>query len=540
VKRYQLSQKVVCGLMATVMIMPVLNADERLLPVQMDELVAAGFAGQQPAPLADDAEFLRRIWLDLAGRIPTSDETRHFLDDTDPGKRSRMIEQLLAAPTYAQRMQELFHVVLMERRGEHEKWKQYLHNAFELNKPWDQMVSEVLNPDSQDENRRGAAFFYAKRIEANGQNPIDHPGLTRDVGRLFLGADLQCAQCHDHLFIDDYKQRDFQGLYSVYLNLAAKSGPDIPAVTEKPMKKKLEFISVFDPTQNETGPRIPFGSELPIPEQVKDAAPVSVLALLASELPTAQNALFSRNIANRLWFVMMGRGLVHPLDLHHSDNPPSHPEVLDLLASEFVAHQYDIKWMLQQLALSQTYQRSSRYPVASANADSAVASVNIEQFRPQSYLLANEKRMMAEQLLHSMLKATGNFERLQQATVDGKPNAELTELTKRFVAAFANEPREPEDQINPSVKGALFSLNDDLVLQLLSRQSGNLIDRLLAMTSDELLADELYLSVFTRRPNSEERNELAAWLTKHNDRREKAIANWAWSMLTSMEFVVNH
>ena len=540
VKRYRLSQKVVCGLMATVMIMPVLNADERLLPVRMDELVAAGFAGQQPAPLADDAEFLRRIWLDLAGRIPTSDDTRHFLDDTDPDKRSRMIEQLLAAPTYAQRMQELFHVVLMERRGDHEKWKQYLHNAFERNKPWDQMVREVLNPDPQDENRRGAAFFYAKRIEANGQNPIDHPGLTRDVGRLFLGADLQCAQCHDHLFIDDYKQRDFQGLYSVYLNLSAKNGPDIPAVTEKPMKKKLEFISVFDPTQNETGPRIPFGSEIPIPEQGKDAAPVSMLALLASELPTAQNALFRKNIANRLWFLMMGRGLVHPLDLHHSDNPPSHPELLDLLASEIVAHQYDIKWMLRQLALSQTYQRSSRYPIASANADSEAASVNVEQVRPQSYLLANEKRMMAEQLLHSTLRATGNFERLQQATVDGKPNAELTELTRRFVAAFANEPREPEDQINPSVKGALFSLNDDLVLQLLSRRSGNLIDRLLAMTSDELLADELYLSVFTRRPNNEERNELVAWLTKHNDRREKAIANWAWSMLTSMEFVVNH
>jgi hypothetical protein len=166
--------------------------------------------------------------------------------------------------------------------------------------------------------------------------------------------------------------------------------------------------------------------------------------------------------------------------------------------------------------------------------------MNVEQVRPQSYLLANEKRMMAEQLLHSTLRATGNFERLQQATVDGKTNAELTELTRRFVAAFANEPREPEDQINPSVKGALFSLNDDLVLQLVSRQSGNLIDRLLAMTSDELLADELYLSVFTRRPNNDERNELVAWLTKHSDRREKAIANWAWSMLTSMEFVVNH
>jgi hypothetical protein len=196
--------------------------------------------------------------------------------------------------------------------------------------------------------------------------------------------------------------------------------------------------------------------------------------------------------------------------------------------------------MLRQLALSQTYQRSSRYPVAHANADHAATSVNVEQVRPQSYLLANEKRMLAEQLLHSTLQATGNFERLQQSSVDGKPNAELTDLTTRYVAAFANEPREPEDQINPSVKGALFSLNDDMLLQLLSRQPGNLIDRLLAITRDDLLADELYLSVFTRRPNDEERNELAAWLTQHCDCREKAIANWAWSMLTSMEFVVNH
>lgn len=538
--RFQLSQKIVFGVVAAMVMLPTSIAEERSLPDRIDQLVAAGFAGQQSAPIAQDAEFLRRIWLDLAGRIPGADETRHFLDDPDPGKRVRMIDQLLAAPSYAQRMQELFHVVLMERRGDNEKWKHYLLAAFEQNKPWDQMVRELLNPDHQDEARHGAAFFYAKRIEANGQNPIDHPGLTRDVSRLFLGADLQCAQCHNHLSIDDYQQRDFQGLYSVYLNLAVKKGLDVPAVTEKPMQKKLEFVSVFDPTQNETGPRVPFGSEIPIPEQPQDGQPVSVLALLAEEFPKTQHVLFSKNIANRLWFVMMGRGLVHPLDLHHSGNPASHPELLDLLASEFVAHQYDIKWMLKQLALTQTYQRSSRYPPDAVETDNTADAVNPEDMPPHSYLLANEKRMLAEQLLHSTLIATGNFERLQQPAADGQPNAELLDLTTRYVAAFANEPREPEDQINPTVKGALFSLNDNMVLQMLSQQPGNLMDRLLTMTSEDAVADEIYLSVVTRRPSEEERSELAAWLKQHDDRRENAIAMWAWSLLTSMEFVVNH
>ena len=211
----------------------VVSADDRPLALRIDDLIATKFEGQSPAPTADDAEFLRRICLDLAGRIPTADETRRFLEDSVPDKRTQMIDQLLAAPTYAQRMQELFHVVLMERRGDNDKWTHYLRTAFEQNKHWDQIVRELLYPDAEDESRRGAGFFYTKRIEANGQNPIDYPGLTRDVGRLFLGTDLQCAQCHNHLFIDDYKQHDFQGLYSVYLNLSVKSGLDFPAVTEK-------------------------------------------------------------------------------------------------------------------------------------------------------------------------------------------------------------------------------------------------------------------------------------------------------------------
>ncbi len=508
------------------------GADEPSLTARIDSLILQKLGDQRPAPRADDAEFLRRVTLDLSGSIPSPESARQFLADGASNKRILLIDQLLAAPTYAQRMTQLFHVVLMERRGDNEKWAEYLKTAFEQNKPWDKLVSELLHPDVNDPTRNGAGFFFSKRIEVDGQNPIDHPGLTRDVSRLFLGTDLQCAQCHNHLFIEDYTQLDFQGLYSVFLNVSVKTGLEFPAVQEKPMEKKLDFVSVFDPTQRQTGPRVPFGTDIPIPESSKEATPVSVLGLLANELPRKENALFSKNIANRLWFVMMGRGLVHPLDLHHSGNPPSHPELLELLASELAAHQYDIKWFLRELALTETYQRSSR--LADDHDSSAAPAL------PHIYQIANEKRLFAEQLLYSSLQATGNLERLLMPAEDGKPNVEFTELKTKYIAAFANEPREPEDEINHSVKGALFTLNDQKALRLLERQPGNLMDRLLNTTDNRQLAEELFLAVWTRQPSDQEVAELNEYLQRHAEQREKSIALWAWAMLTSTEFVVNH
>lgn len=156
--RFGLCRIIIHSLILMIIGMPALWADDHPLALQIDELIAAKSDGQQPAPCSDDAEFLRRICLDLSGRIPTTDETRRFLDNPALDKRAEMIDQLLAAPTYAQRMQELFHVVLMERRGDNEKWSNYLRTAFEQNKHWDQIVRELLFPDAEDESRRGAGF----------------------------------------------------------------------------------------------------------------------------------------------------------------------------------------------------------------------------------------------------------------------------------------------------------------------------------------------------------------------------------------------
>ncbi|MBI1904188.1 MAG: DUF1549 domain-containing protein [Planctomycetia bacterium] len=504
-----------------------LRAQESL-PQCVDALIAAKATGQTPAPVADDYEFARRAYLDFAGRIPTIEEVRQFADDTNADKREKLIDRLLASEEFPRRMTQLFHVMLMERRGDHDEWLKYLGRSFAANKPWDQLVREILHPDPKDETTRGAGFFYTKRLENYGTNPVDYPGLTRDVGRLFLGQDLQCAQCHNHLFIDEYKQLDFQGLYSVFLNTSIQNGSKTPAVAEKAMTKKLDFISVFDPTKHETGPRIPGGQDFEVPAAQQGDPPFSGLALLARELPKAENANFTRNIANRLWFILMGRGIVHPLDLHHGKNPPSHPELLELLSSELAAHKFDMKWMLRELALTQAYQRASRMtPGQSASP-------------PESFLLFPEKRLSAEQLAKSVLVATGDLATPEKPDAEREGAPALADVQTAFVQAFANQPREPEDDVAVSVKAALFWMNDDRVQKLLVARPGNLLDRLAKHSDPGALSDELFLSVLSRRPAAAETQLVADYLSKNTQRRETALSHLTWSLLAATEFYVNH
>lgn len=506
---------------------------EDALHVQIDRLIAEKFADQAPAPRCDDAAFLRRVTLDLSGRIPTAQETRTFLADASAQKRANLIDKLLADPAYAERMENLFHVMLMERRGDNPDWAKFLKSSFEQNRPWNDMARAMLAPKDADESLRGGAFFYTKRLEKYGENPTDYSGLTRDVGRLFLGIDLQCAECHDHLFVEDYKQVDFQGLFFVYKNLAIRNDK-FPAVTQSAMTEKLEFVSVFDPTQKQTGPRVPFGKEFDIPPGLPKPDPkkknnasndslFDPLSLLAGEITSPENGQFNKNIVNRLWFLMLGRGLVMPLDVFHSANPPSHPELLELLAKEFVAQHYDIKWFLRELALSETYQRSSQWPEGFKEAP-----------QPETYLVALEKRVSAEQLLSSVLEATGNTERIASSST------EYADLRKRFLAAFANEAKEPELEYSATVKAALFLMNDPKVQELLKPNEGNVIDRVSKTPDNRQAVEELFISVFSRMPTAEEQSALVSYLEKNAPRREATLGHILWGMLSSIEFCVNH
>jgi Protein of unknown function (DUF1549)/Protein of unknown function (DUF1553) len=526
----------------TALLLPTWAHTAEPLHKQIDALIAVKAGGKPVSPPASDAEFLRRVYLDLAGRIPSAAEAREFLQERAADKREKLIDKLLNGPDYPRAMQETFNVLLMERLGEHADWMAWLRSSFEKNRPWDVMAREMLNAANPADETRGASFFMAKRLEHYGQNPVDYPALARDVGRLFLGVNLQCAQCHDHLTIRDYHQRDFQGLFAFVQN-AYLAAPSPPTVGEKPTTKRVSFMSVFVKVEMETGPRVPGLKEVPIPKfkagdeylvkpDRKNRSPgvlkFSPLAKLAEELPRPDNERFNQNIANRLWFLMMGRGLVHPLDLHNTANPPSHPELLNLLAREFVAHRYDIKWMLRELALSQTYQRSSVMPAGQTEPD------------PKGYRTALEKRLSAEQLLWSTLEATGRegplFSKDPKA-VKGPTGFET--LRTKYLKAFANQPRVPEEEFNPELKGALFVLNDPAVLGLLEPRPGNLMERL-GKLPDDRVAEELYLSVLTRLPDAEEKATVGKYLAKNAARRPVALGQLAWALLASTEFCVNH
>lgn len=517
--------------------LPTVAAAAEPLHLRIDKLIDAK-AGGPIAPPANDADFLRRAYLDFAGRIPTIAEARAFLADRSKDKRTKLIDKLMASKEYPRRMAELFHVILMERRGDHDEWRKFLTQSFEQNKPWDKLVREILSPNADDTGTRGSAFFITKRLEKYGQNPTDYPGLTRDIGRLFLGMDLQCAQCHDHIHVADYKQHMFQGLFAFVGNVSIRRDVKFPAVAIKPLKKKLDFQSVFVKQPKMTGPRVPGDKELTIvsfkrgeeflkkPDRRKRYPGVpkfNTLKLLGERLPRENNRQFAANIVNRLWFRMLGRGLVHPLDLHHSGNQPSHPRLMKLLTDDFIAHKYDIKYFFRELALTRTYQRSGKFTKPAGGAP-----------RDKSYRVFNERPLSAEQILRSMLIATEAQPAKTQAL-----QARYDKLESDFVTAFGNTAREPEVDFNPSVKSALFVRNSRQVLDLVQPKAGNLSERLSKKESAKKVAEELYLAVLSRQPTSEEETTVAAFWKSQTD-KPKAASHLVWALLASTEFCVNH
>jgi hypothetical protein len=528
----------VCACLAQVAASSLLQAaDAEPLTKRIDRLIDAKYSGPR-APQADDAELVRRTYLDLVGRVPTVAEVREYLNDKAGDKRTRLVDRLLASPEHPRRMAEAFHAMLMERRGEHEEWTKFLTTAFTKNMPWDELARHLVDPRDDDEVLRGAAFFAVNRLSKVGQQETDYPGLTRDIGRMLLGKDLACAQCHNHLFIDDYKQVDFQGLYTVFLNTAIRTDVKFPAVGENLMTKPIEFMSVFEKKPLATGPRVPGLKEIAIPAFAKGeeyltppdrktkqmgVPKFSPLEELARQITSRDNRAFRENIANRMWWLAMGRGLVDPLDQAHGANPASHPELLTLLADEMLARKYDLRGFLRELVLTNAYARGSAWDAKGG-----------ARPEPATYATAVAKPLSAEQMLHSYLTATGPH------AADAYDEKAMLE---RFVKAFANPPKEPEVEFAPSVKAALFLSNDEAVLKLTGRYQGNLVDRLTAIDKDkgaDAAAEELYLATLARKPTAEEMTEVAELVKKYKENRPQLFGQLAWALLSSTEFCLNN
>ncbi|WP_422926482.1 DUF1549 domain-containing protein [Singulisphaera sp. PoT] len=544
---------------------------EKPLPLheRIDREIESKLDGQIVAPPATDAEFLRRAWLDLAGTIPTVSEAKEFLDDPSAYKRTALIDRLLASPSYARRMATVFDVMLMERRADLHvpaaEWREFLRKAFARNQPYDQLVREILKADGTEPGNRGPAKFY---LDREGQPNL----LTRDVGRLFLGRDFQCAQCHDHPLISDFKQGHYYGLFA-FFNRSYLVADDRGAMTfgEK-ADGDVSFSSVFKKKiVRTTKPRIIEGTEAAEPavpkgqeyrlspgEKIRALPLHSRRDLLPDFITSPDVPEFSRTIANRLWAMMIGRGIVHPLDMDHGDNPPSHPELLEMLTKEFANGKYDVKAFIREIALTRVYQRSSEPPPGGSTAEATPESLSIGLLKPMNSeqiawslmqaagIVANQRKQAEHQLIDVDTKfrdITAQDDKRKQIRTDSVEKAVYDQLqgsVQPFTSRFGSAAGQAENPGQSSVDQALFFANSNIILEWFSPSPGNLGGRLIEKKDPGELAEELYLAILSRRPSAEERDEVARYLADRGNSRGEAIRELAWALTASTEFRFNH
>lgn len=372
------------------------NSEASEVSRPLREVIDATFAqrwGSPHWPLADDGEFVRRIHLDLLGRIPSIAETRAFISDTSPNKREALVDRLLADPLHARRMAIWFDVTAMERRAAthvpQDEWLRFLTDSFAADKSLEQLLREMLVADGSPEQNRAAAKFLLER-------EVDPHLLTRDVGRIVFGMDLQCAQCHDHPNVESYHQADYYGLYAALQRSAPFKDAEGKLLVAEKAEGEFEFVSVFTGDKGQARVRLPDGWPLLEPPVAPDeryvVAPADGIrpvprasrrSMIASSLLTTPDRSFARNWGNRLWALLFGRGLVHPLDFHHDDNPASHPELLDALAEALLQQQGSTRAILRELACSRAYQRTFdvERAMAADTTELSIAQEELDQLR---------------------------------------------------------------------------------------------------------------------------------------------------------------
>jgi hypothetical protein len=336
------------------------SAGVQALVETIDRLIAARWAEAktQPAPPADDAEYLRRVSLDLTGKIPSASQVREFLDDPSPDKRAKLVERLLASPSYSAHMTHLWRALLLPEatsdvRVEYfaTNFDPWLRKRFAENAGYDRIVREILTVSLGDNTRdfnpvgRGTptpyAFFAAK--EGKPEN------LAASSARLFLGIRLECAQCHDHPFAH-WKRDQFWGLAAFFGEVErVGEGDAFFQARELPGRRELAVpgsdrvvqAAFLDGSQTEWRPKVP------------------ARTILAEWITSPENPYFARATANRLWALFFGTGIVDPVDDLSANVQPSHPELLDELARQLTDHQFDLKFLIRAITASRAYGLSS-------------------------------------------------------------------------------------------------------------------------------------------------------------------------------------
>jgi Protein of unknown function (DUF1553)/Protein of unknown function (DUF1549) len=474
----------------------------------------------EPSGLCTDAEFIRRVTLDLNGQLPSPDEVRKFLSNEDAEKRGRLIDELLDRPAFA----DWWALKWSDRLGCNQrfvgkvgayKYHEWIREQMAANVAEDELARQILTASGGNYGRPAAGFYRRLR---------DPQARAEEIAQLFLGVRVQCAKCHNHPG-ESITQDDYFGLSAFFVRLGYRDGPFFIQKYDKEETVYITHTGEFrDPRSGR--PVAPKVLGTPTPPMPHD---VDRREVFANWLTAADNPYFARNAANRIWYHLFGRGIVEPVDDIRGSNPPSHPELLDALARDLVEHRFDRKHLIRTILRSRIYQLG--WQPTPTNADD-------EQY----FSHARVRPLQAEQLLDAIGSATGVRERFAGFPA-GTPAMALPdgELKHPFLEAFGRPARamacECERGSDTTMGQALHLVGSPLVQEKLSSDAGRLANLIASGKSDADLIDELFLATLCRFPTAEERASLVSRLQKSPDQRRRVAEDVLWALVNHREFL---
>lgn len=505
-----------------------------VVAAKVDELIAAELQLPPEALVStDDETLVRRLTLDLVGRPPSADEVTAYTLDPAADKCQRTVATLLADPAYGENWGRYWRDVMLYRRTDDRAFLaaqsavDYLGDQFNADARWDTIARELITARGSLQDDGRTILLAAQWGEA-----VD---VAAEVSRVFLGVQIQCAQCHDHK-TDRWKREQFHELAAFFPRVTVRRalGEGNPRTfevvsVERPKKRKKDspggeyyMPDLDDPSAEGTliQPAF-FATGKSLPTGTSDA---ERRGALAEWMTSTSSRWFAKAYVNRIWGELTGLGFYEPLDDLGPERPCLAPETLDYLAEEFIRHQYRVKWLAETITHTKYYRRDRSVPVSSA-------SHLVEANCPQ--------RLRSDQLFDALVSALG----VNEAAVerdrrgDAGPRGQLRSPRAQFMQVFGFDPSTPRDEISGSIAQALALMNLPAVQKLISAGPTSPLGQLLASTNDdEQVIVELYLRCLAREPSADEIRVARDYLAQVAERGE-AFEDLLWALVNSTEFL---
>jgi hypothetical protein len=482
--------------------------------------------GISPANRAEDTVLLRRLTLDLLGRIPTQAEWEGRLKDGKPlqDQYPRLVGELLESPEFSLHMGAVLDEVLQGPAAGNVEFTDYLRRSIRNGKPWDVVFREIMTGPWDTPERKAAIKFLDVRAK-------DLDKLTTDTTRVFFGVDISCARCHDHPLVDDWKQSHYYGMASFFNRTSGGKGQ----ITEK-NEGDVTFKGA-DGTQQTAKVMFLSGSMVTDPQEENGKKPKVSRRQQLVEVALQDQKFFSRAFVNRMWHQYFGYGLVEPVDQIHSGNSPSVPGLLEWLAEDFVASGYNVKHVVGAIVSSQAYQLSSRWEASSSPP------------YPGDFAVRRLRLLSPRQYAFSVLIATGRADFSEPSAIEKRADQLAGNTGSRRIAQYLTMEQQaaellknldPTSSEQTSAAEALFLSNNPSVQQLFAVDEHSLAARLTELKQPADIAEAAIRAVYCRPALPDEKNRLASWIERQQSPLPQTCEQLVWVLVTSAEFRFQH